>query len=105
MLQHFTAESSRELMSSGVPQSLEQYAKTSADVTPPLQIVFSTPFCSFLTFLCFTTLSLLPSSLLINSLSSKDKDFKFLLVSLLREVPLACRSSAIPSPCFKLFCL
>ena len=100
----------------------------SGDVSP-LKMVISIPFCLFLFSLylyplsapapflyplsapflnpSLFSLSLFPLasppsllSLLINSPSSKDKDFKFNSVSLLSKAPLACGSSALPSLCY-----
>ena len=114
LLQRFTAEI---VGNSGETQCLEeaeQQAEESVDVPPPLQIVISVPFCLFSLYLypllsqtSLFSLSSFPLasppsllSLLINSLSSKDKDFKFHSVSLLSEMSLACGSSALPSPCY-----
>ena len=82
---------------SGIMQCLEeaeQQAEASVDVPPlPYEIVISVLFCLFtlyffsahfsilsiLPFLISTSLSTSLLSLLINSLSSKDKDFKFFI--------------------------
>ena len=70
----FTAESSRQLMSSGVPLCIEeakQLAEASGDLPPPpLQIVISIPFCLFVFSLYLYPLSLFPFSILVFSLSS-----------------------------------
>ena len=112
----FTAESSQELVTS-VPQCFEeaeQQAKASGDILPPhLQIVSQLPFVSFFLFYPLSVpflnslSSLFPHfpwplcllSLLINSQSSQDKDFKFYSLRLLSEALLTHGSSALTSPC------
>ena len=120
LLQRFTAESSRELMSSKEYRSaLRKLNNKQRQVVMFLLFKLSSqfPFVSF-HFLSISILSLLPSSILsllpflispsLSTIPSfsfdqfsvllEDEDFKFHSVSLLSKAPLARGSSALPSP-------
>ena len=121
LLQRFTAESSRELMSSEEYRSALRKLNNKQRQVVMFLLLFKLssqfPFVSF-RFLSISILSLLPSSILslipflislsLSTIPSfsfdqfsvllEDKDFKFHSVSLLSKAPLARGSSALPSP-------